>query len=366
MAQIVSCDSSNFNTSNTNSSTDDYCEAKVGPGSYCRLETRQCSNPLERGCLAAKLPEWQNRTRVCNSDDPDDAAEHGICHHTPFGKNYMELRILASNWESIIIESWILQIILSEILEVPATIEAGNPAQLSLYHPYNGLEVGSNQDPATVESAYHWIDCQYASRDPEQYEPCAHFTPELWDADSAVIRDRVRSGVVEPPQEVGILAEESWFVTKFTVEHDPTVASYIGLQGEENRKKLAATFLRPTTWLDYCEQVSSDGCATPDTVAQRAPLEESEYSRMFVPDLYTGYFRATKDNDCDLWPTNCTGHIADYPCGWTSYVEAQTYHLGIALSKGGYNDPALPGYEYAQVSAKSCSGNSRTIGESNG
>ena len=203
MVQIVSCDPTNntFYTTNSSSSSS-YCEARVGLGSYCRLETRQCSNPLERGCLAAKLPEWQNRTRVCNSDDDDDAAQQGICHPSPFA-NYMELRILAANWESILIESWILQIILSEILQVPATIEAGNPAQLSLYHPYNNLEYGTNQDPVSIDNAYEWIDCRYASRDPKQYESCAHFTPELWDANSAVITDRVRSGVVEPPQEMG-------------------------------------------------------------------------------------------------------------------------------------------------------------------
>jgi 7 transmembrane sweet-taste receptor of 3 GCPR len=145
-----------------------------------------------------------------------------------------------------------------------------------------------------------------------------------------------------------VLADESWFVTKFTADQDPALVSYIGLQGDANRRKLAETFLRPTTWQEYCTLVSSDHCTTPDYVTQRAPTDETENIRMFVPGLYTGHFRATDANDCDLYPSNCTGHIADYPCGWTSYVEAQTYHLNIALSKGS-GDVTAPGYEYQQL-----------------
>jgi hypothetical protein len=34
---------------------------------------------------------------------------------------------------------------------------------------------------------------------------------------------------------------------------------------------------------------------------------------------------------------NCLGHVADFPCGWNTFVEPQTYHLGIALESNGYS-----------------------------
>ena len=97
-------------------------------------------------------------------------------------------------------------------------------------------------------------------------------------------------------------------VTKFTAEADPTILNLHGLQGEANRRKLAETFKRPTTWKDYCELVSTNNCTDPDDVAQRPPQDESEFDRMHVKDLYTGYFRATESNDCDNHPTTCSAH----------------------------------------------------------
>jgi len=152
-------------------------------------------------------------------------------------------------------------------------------------------------------------------------------------------------------QHATVLGEESWFVTRFTADAalggDPTLVSWLGLQGEANRRKLAETFLRPTTWGDYCALNSTNHCATPDAVAQRAPADD-ERDHMFKEGLYTGHFRATPENDCDTFPTNCTGHIADYPCGWSSFVEAQAYHLDIALKKG-ESSPGSHGYTYSQL-----------------
>ena len=124
--------------------------------------------------------------------------------------------------------------------------------------------------------------------------------------------------------------------------------SYIGLQGENNRKKLAERFKRPTTWEDYCNEVSPDHCATPNEVAQRPPLEDDEKDHMFVQDLYTGHFRATEKNNCTANPTNCTGHFTDYPCSWRSPVPTQIHFLNISLDsndildRGGYTITQLP------------------------
>ena len=39
--------------------------------------------------------------------------------------NHPEIRIFAYDWESSLFQAWILQILLSELLDIPATIETG-------------------------------------------------------------------------------------------------------------------------------------------------------------------------------------------------------------------------------------------------
>jgi hypothetical protein len=113
---------------------------------------------------------------------------------------------------------------------------------------------------------------------------------------------------------LGVLGQESWFVTKFTADEEPSLVSYHGLKGESNRQKLAELFPRPATWRVYCDEVSETNCAEPDVTASRYPLPDEE-DKMFVDGFYTGHFRYTEKNDCTLWPNNCTGHVANYPCG---------------------------------------------------
>jgi hypothetical protein len=118
-------------------------------------------------------------------------------------------------------------------------------------------------------------------------------------------------GAAEPPYGLGPMGVEGWFVPKYTGKHDPSLLSYLGIQGQQNRRKLAETFLRPTSWGDYCTQVSTDDCKASDNVAKRPPRTATERERYFVKDVYTGHFRATEKNDCDKWPLNCTGHLVE-------------------------------------------------------
>ena len=138
-------------------------------------------------------------------------------------------------------------------------------------------------------------------------------------------------------------------MTKFTVEEDPTILNLLGIQGDENRRKLAETFKRPTTWQQYCDEISPTNCTVPDAVAERPPSDDIENERMHVPGLYVGHFRATLENDCDLNPNNCTGHIGDFPCGWNSYALPQLYHNNIGLRSSG-TQPGSRGYTYQQLS----------------
>jgi hypothetical protein len=180
-----------------------------------------------------------------------------------------------------------------------------------------------------------------------EYLNCAHVIPEVWTARSEFVAEYIREGILEAPYALGALGKEGWYIPKFTAETDPSLTSWIGLKGYENRQKLANTFLRPTTWKDYCEEVSPNNCTEADGTAQRYPSED-ETTQFFSDGLYTGHFRATEKNDCDQFPSNCTGHIGDFPCGWGGSLEAQCYHLDIALESNGA-EPYSGGYTYGQL-----------------
>ncbi len=273
-------------------------------------------NPYEKGCLFKRVPQWK-KLRVCNSHDAPDAASTGLCRTPPMA-SYPEVRIFSQNWESVFFTSWILQILLSELLDVPVSIETGNPnITMNFYDAQGGgFQYPASQGLDEIEKALQIKDCRYASRDPSNYEFCLHVIAEVWEVQQIQRQSMVYRRLIEPLDGIGMLGQESWFVPQFTAEKDPSLLTYLGLQGEKNRQKLAETFLRPTKWKVYCDIISPTHCQTADTVAKRAPVNESEYSRMFVEGLYTGYFRKTEKNDCDTNPANCTGHITDYPCGW--------------------------------------------------
>jgi len=292
------------------------------------------------------------KVRVCNSDDPPEAEDLGICRiRTDF--DYMEIRISSENWSSVIFEAWILQILLSEKLGVPTTVETGKgDVKLNFYDAENSFGGFSNgQDWGVLERASKLRDCRIANRSPDsdEYEPCAHFIPEVWDYSYRDdYKDYVDKEVVELPQGLGALVQEGWYIPRFTAERDSSLLSYLGLSGEDNRHKLAERFLRPTTWKDYCIDESPSNCTISDKFAQRPPLDEFENNRMYAEGFYTGYFRSTSQNDCATYPKNCTGHIVDYPFGWYSYIGPQTYHLEIALESNG-EEPNSGGYSYDQM-----------------
>lgn len=306
-------------------------------------------NPYERGCLFEKqVGGGGGKLRVCNSEDDSATTAAGRCRQPDI--DHLEIRILAQNWESVFFETWLLQIVLSEILDVPTTVETGTPnASLNFYDPNAPFEYGTagNDVTALVTAAQETeTDCRNVA-DSVPYQPCAHMVPETWVGMSSDVQEAVFDDSIEVPQSLGMVGEDHWFITKFAALQDPTLDSYIGLQGEENRRKLAETFKRPTTWKEYCTQVSPNNCTTDDGVSVRAPQTLEEEGRMFVERLYTGHFRATEKNDCNT-TQNCTGFVADYPCGWRSFVEAQTYHLNIALESEG-DEIGSRGYTYEQL-----------------
>ena len=104
------------------------------------------------------------------------------------------------------------------------------------------------------------------------------------------------------PVGIGFNDEYKWWIPKFLAKNDPALLSYYGMAGEENRRKLAELFKRPTTWGDYCSLISVDNCKTLDETAVRAPVDVDEAGRYYVENLFKGYFRATEKNSCDSNP----------------------------------------------------------------
>ena len=268
--------------------------------------------------------------------------------------SYTEVRFAAQSWESNYVSVWLLQILLSELLQVPTTVEKGHEGnEMDFYFPGGGAyEGGSGGDYFYGElvTASHVKDCRTVlatDGSSDEYTPCFHVIPEVWWTDR--FGDRSSLPGAEPARALGALGYQSFYATKMTITRDPSLVSYLGLQGSEgkatpaSRRKLAETFKRPVTFAQYCQEISSTNCTTPDDTAARPPnanTTEEEGSAYFVPNVYTGHFRYTDQNNCTLNPNTCTGFFADFPCGWASFAQQQLYHNGIALESSHPTDEA--------------------------
>jgi hypothetical protein len=147
-------------------------------------------NPYVHGCLYEH--GLVSRMRVCHSEDVlPDAIQQGHCRSSSDHIEYMEIRIQAEDWESIVYEAWILQVVLSELLNVPTTIETGSvDGSLNFYHPdapfqYGSTAVVDTTFDAALHQAYAVQDCRrrrflQQQHNNEDYIPCAHILPERW------------------------------------------------------------------------------------------------------------------------------------------------------------------------------------------
>lgn len=246
-------------------------------------------------------------------------------------------------------QAWILQILLSEIFDVPASIEIGrNTESNEFYDRTSPFVYGTAYDYKAIENcATYEGNCSSIDRTKEPYESCGHVMLELWNgAYSPSVTELVLQNDADPSQSLGVVGEEHWFVPKFTLQRDNTLSSFHGLTGQENRQKLADRFLRPTRWGDYCKEVSENNC-NDDGVAKRPPETPDEENLFFDENLYIGHFRRTADNDCVTFPDTCTGHFIDFPCGWKRFFLQQAYHLDIALKSNGEEDAG--GYSYGEM-----------------
>ena len=152
------------------------CEELLWKGSQCR--DGFCTNPFQGGCLRAVLDTEEykekfsnlddsittrsmqslrqrvlNKPRVCNSEDEPNVAEQGLCVVSE--NEYPEVRLYGQNWESAFVVSWIMQIIYSELLGVPATMESGAAeANINFYDGKNRMEYGTGNDASPIQNAH--------------------------------------------------------------------------------------------------------------------------------------------------------------------------------------------------------------------
>jgi hypothetical protein len=156
---------------------------------------------------------------VCNSDDARDAEALGLCVAPEF-EGYMEVRMTAGNWETSFFNAWLLQILLSEILGVPTTLEPGMPkTRINYYDTTGAVEYGEIQNTRAFENAHKYTDCRHLTEhnqnldddaDPyTEYEPCSNFIPEFWSADGPWATESIQAGTMEPPDALGVLAREA-------------------------------------------------------------------------------------------------------------------------------------------------------------
>ena len=323
------------------------CERHFQSGSVCRADGT-CTNPFASGCLRRLLETDHPRNqmglpmRTCNSDDGwmgtrvGDESGYTQCTIPDF--DFLEVRIGVGNWESSLMIAWILQIILSELLNVPSTIETDLPVRKggssSFYDIENNFTFSS--------SVYNWEGLETALEIPSgdcrtvPGSNCHHIIPEVWPGQTAIYSSAEKRGVIEAMSSIDVVGRIGLYVPRFTADQVPSVTRLVGLKGQENRKKLADMFKRPITWGIYCDEFSLLNCSSSnDDVASRPPANESESSAYFVRGLYRGYFRDSERNDCVSHPDTCTGHLVDTPCDWSFNAKGLIYWNNIALDTDG-------------------------------
>ena len=136
--------------------TDEDCVQKLQKGSLCNTSSNTCTNPFASGCLLNVLDDQENITkytatksgkRICNSDDEPGSE---LCEVQDSRLKYLEIRISPGNWESSIFYSWMKQILLSEFLGVPVTIETSGAGPSSFYDIDNALNY--NNVPYNIDA----------------------------------------------------------------------------------------------------------------------------------------------------------------------------------------------------------------------
>jgi len=146
---------------------DAYCVERYREGSIC-AQDGFCSNPFRSGCLHKVLDasgvEYGDviPIRTCNTDDDEEAQQRGEC----LTGNYDEIRILSQDWEAPMLTAWIMQIVLSEVLGVPTTLETSMAdSSMNFYDPQMRFAY-SNDTYVSVSCLDGMVDLSYVFETP--------------------------------------------------------------------------------------------------------------------------------------------------------------------------------------------------------
>ncbi|CAJ1968197.1 unnamed protein product [Cylindrotheca closterium] len=326
------------------------CSAIYHPNSKCTV-AGVCSNPYVSGCLHS-FDSDKHKMRVCNADDlrlGNHETKNGMeqtCRIAEF--QYPEIRVHNQDWEVAIFLSWIMQIYLTEFLEVPASVGLGDDTfQSSFYSTDTGLPLSrrSYSFDALVKANELGGDCSLTEED------CVHVIPDVWLGQKDTLLGHFDDGDIDYLDGNGQVGKISWYVPKKTAQEHPFTITYVGMDGR--RQELADIFKRPTSWQDYCHEVSTMNCSQPDGIASRYPVTDSEKASYFAPNgNYIGHFRHTQESNCtilnEFGNSTCTGHIVNAPCTWSTFLDAQTYWNDIPLASSG-TATVNSGYTYSQM-----------------
>jgi len=166
--------------------TDEQCQYFYGLGSQC-VRGGTCSNPYGAGCLYSNdIENFEKRT--CNSKD-DSTAD---CIKSSL--EYHEVRVHNLDWETPVLYAWIMQIFLSEFLQVPTLVGMGfDSAEASFYAP-EMLMTFSNQSYAWDQLA---VAHKVGGRCEDTDEACTHVIPEVWNNQEAKWRKALERGEID-------------------------------------------------------------------------------------------------------------------------------------------------------------------------
>jgi hypothetical protein len=180
-------------------------------GTVC-LETGYCSNPFHHGgCLDNMKRRKKFRHeyfRVCTSLDDDDSVSNGDCQVPEATWNYTEIRFMGNNWESVVFVTWIMQIVLTEVLGVPTSVDTNDSVKvIDFYDKHDRFDFGDGYDWDAMRRASEYMDCRKIEQ-PENksdYSSCAHVSMEVWEGQFGNLRDLQKESVIEKPTAMGIL-----------------------------------------------------------------------------------------------------------------------------------------------------------------
>ncbi|CAJ1946684.1 unnamed protein product [Cylindrotheca closterium] len=292
------------------------------------------------------VTRYFNKKRICNSNDKNVNSssimndEDPLCRESEFP--YLEVRIHQGDWESSVMTAWIYQIVLMELVGVPATVGlTGDSTHLANFYSMENEFVYSttSYSPEGLKMSNRVIaGCN------ETEEACVHVLPVVWSGQKDVLNELFEQDEISLPSPNGMLGATGLFLPISTARDYPQLTSFLGYQGESNRRLLAQLFKRPTTWKQYCDEISSIKCSSPDGVAFRYPPSDEEGKKYFLQGQFMGHFETTRESDCSR-TLDCTGYIVGPPCDFTNHLDSQLFWNNIVGLKrdgpleenGGYN-----------------------------